>query len=197
MRKTLLAIVLTVALIGGYSVWPFAALYALVRAVEARDEAAVAARLDVAQLKRDFVAQVLHAYRRITGAAPGLLTEQFALAVAASIADPMVARMVTSEAVADLLRTGWPSSALDARPAGFDGIDFDGAAWRLYASSEYGLGEFRLWVPVDAPTERQYRVTLTREGLTWRLSGVRLPAPIQERLARELIKAERLGNGAR
>lgn len=125
MRKTLLAIVLTVALIGGYSVWPFAALYALVRAVEARDEAAVAARLDVAQLKRDFVAQVLHAYRRITGAAPGLLTEQFALAVAASIADPMVARMVTSEAVADLLRTGWPSSALDARPAGFDGIDFD------------------------------------------------------------------------
>ncbi len=194
MRRTLLWIVLLVLLIVGYSAWPFYALYELVDAVQRRDEAAVAQRLDVPQLRRHFLEQVLHAYRRIAGAQSNILTEQFAAAVVSSVADPMVAKLATAPAVADLLRTGWPGATLGPKPDGLGGISFDGRAWRLYANSEYGLDEFRLWVPVTASSSEQYRVTLTRDGLAWKLSGVRLPDAIQDRLARELIKTEKPGD---
>lgn len=193
MRRTLLWIVFLLLLIAGYSAWPFYELYGLVSAVQRRDEAAVAERIDVPRLRRHFLEQVLHAYRRLAGTQQNIITEQFAAAVVSSIADPMVARMATSPAVADLLRTGWPGAALGPKPEGLGGISFDGQAWRLYANSEYGFDEFRLWVPVTAPKDAQYRVTLTRDGATWKLSGVRLPEAIQDRIARELMKTEKLG----
>lgn len=194
MRRTLLWVFVLLLVIAGYSVWPFYEMYGLVSAVQRRDEAAVAERIDVPRLRRHFLEQVLYAYRRIAGTQQNILTEQFAAAVVSSVADPMVARMATAPAVADLLRTGWPGAVLGARPAGLGNLSFDGQAWRLYANSEYGLDEFRLWVPVTAPKDAQYRVTLTRDGLTWKLSGVRLPDAIQDRLARELIKTEKLGD---
>lgn len=194
MRRTLLWFVLPLLVIAGYSAWPFYELYGLVRAVERREEAAVAERIDVPRLRRHFLEQVLYAYRRIAGAQSNILTEQFAAAVVSSVADPMVVRMATAPAVADLLRTGWPDAALGPKPAELGGISFDGQAWRLYANSEYGLDEFRLWVPVTAEKAEQYRVTLTRDGLAWKLSGVRLPDAIQDRLARELIKTQKPGD---
>ena len=62
--------------------------------------------------------------------------------------------------------------------------------WQLYASSEYGIGEFRIRLPVSAPRERQFRIRLALRGLAWKLSGIDLPQDLQERLARELIKQQ-------
>jgi hypothetical protein len=50
------------------------------------------------------------------------------------------------------------------------------------------LRDFSLRFPVNEPRARQYRMNLTLEGLTWKLTGFELPDEVADRLARELMK---------
>ena len=52
------------------------------------------------------------------------------------------------------------------------------------------IGEFRLWIPVTVPRERQFRVHLGLRGWSWKLTGFEVPQELQERLARELMKQQ-------
>ena len=189
MRKTVVTGVVLLILVLCWSAWPLIGLSQLARAAQAGDVVKVEERVDFPALGRSLSGQIVQTYARLAGVPldrGGLLA-----GLASAVADPVVARLITRVAVAKFLQTGWPTEVLgDRPPPDFQGLNWNalGNAWQLYANAEYGLGEFRLWLPVNQPRPRQFRVQLALRGLTWKLTGLDLPQELQERLARELMK---------
>jgi hypothetical protein len=189
MRRTVLTLLVVTILAVAYSAWPFFALFGLVSTVRERNLPAIAARVDVAALSRSLSEQIIRGYARVSGAPSSPLAQQLVMSFGAGVADPVVEKMVTPEAVADLIQIGWPIAVFGSKPDDVPGISYAGDAWRLYLNSEYGFDEFRLWLPVDKPLPQQYRLTMRRSGLGWKLNGVLLPQAIQDRLAQEIVRA--------
>jgi hypothetical protein len=190
MKKTIAAIVILFAVWCAWSAWPFLALYDLVRAAQAGDVAGIERRVDFPALRRSLSSQIIQAYARLTGKkvdGGGLM-----VGIASAFADPFVEKLLSPQALADLLQNGWPREMLAERPEGFEGLDLNtlGNALQLYFAADYGIGEFRVPVPVNRPVALQFRIRLTLADWTWRLSGLDLPNALQDRLARELIKQE-------
>jgi hypothetical protein len=190
MKKTIAAVVILFAVWFAWSAWPFLALYDLVRAAQAADVAAIERQVDFPALRRSLSGQIIQAYARVTGKkidGGGLM-----VGVASAFADPFVEKLLSPQALADLMKNGWPRDILAARPEGFEGLDLNtlGNALQLYFAADYGIGEFRVPVPVNLPVPRQFRIRLALSDWTWKLSGLDLPHPLQDRLARELIKQE-------
>ena len=189
MRK--IVVILVVVLLGlGLFAWPFLGIYDLARAAQSGDIERIEQRVDFARLGRSLSGQITQTYARLAGipAGPGSLIA----GVASAVADPIVARILTRVALAELVQNGWPKSSLGDPPAELPKPNWNalGDVWPLYANSEYGLGEFRIRLPVTAPRDKQFRLQLGLSGLTWKLSGIDLPAELQERIARELIKQQ-------
>ncbi len=185
MRKTLVTIVILAALFVAWSAWPLFALYDIARAVQAGDAARIEQRVDFPSLRRSLSDQIIAAYVRVTG----MKVERGIVgAFGGSVADAMVGKLVTPEALAGLLREGWPKGVLAERPPDVAVPDFTelGNIARLYAASDYGIGEFRIALPLDAPPERRFRLQLALKNWTWRLAALDLPPALSERLAREL-----------
>jgi hypothetical protein len=189
MRKTLAAIVLFALLTLAWTAWPLFALYDLSRAVRTADAAAMERRVDFPALRRSLGVQLGQTYARLTGQRPdGLI-----VATAGSVVDPLVARLIAPDVLTDLLRHGWPKTLIAAPPPVIDAPNLQtlGDVWRLYIASDYGIGRFRLGLPLSATAERQYRLHLDLRNWRWRLAGLDLPRDLQERLARELIPGQR------
>src|SRR5258708_14808224 len=112
------------------------------------------------------------------------------IGIASAFADPFVEKLLSAQTLTDLLKNGWPRDMLAERPEGFEGLDLNtlGNALQLYLAADYGIGEFRVPVPINLPLPRQFRIHLTLSDWTWKLSGLDLPTALQDRLARELIK---------
>ena len=178
-----------------YAVWPFFGVYRLVGAVQARDAAALSERVDFVALRRSLTTQIATAYLRLTGKAgrPGSIVEQFTVGVAASVADPIVAKLVSPESLLDLLHTGRPSGVAADNLPSIEGLGAQalGSAWRLYLNSELGIGRFFISLPVDKPPAERFRLGFCLTGWTWKLCGVELPEQLQIRLAQEILKSER------
>jgi hypothetical protein len=187
MKKTVVTIVVLVAVWLAWSAWPFFALYDIARAAQARDAAQIERRVDFAALQRSITDQIIAAYERVTGkrVQRGLLG-----AAAGAAVDPFIAKLVTPEALAALLREGWPKGVLAEPPPGFVAPNLTalGNILSLYAASDYGIGEFRIALPLDAPAERRFRLQLALSRWTWRLDALDLPPELADRLARELAK---------
>src|SRR5260370_17317662 len=143
----------------GYAAGPFLAVYRLVDAVQARDVAALTERVDFLALRASLTAQIVRTYLRITGKAgrPGSLLEQFAVGVGASIADPIVTKLITPEALLDLLQNGRPPT-MENVPS-IEGLSSEALRnlWRVYVNSELGIGRFFVTVPVDKPADETLR----------------------------------------
>jgi Protein of unknown function (DUF2939) len=135
--------------------------------------------------------QVVAAYVRRTGIQMGPLRQNIA---AAAIADPVVSRLVSPEALTDLLAVGWPITVLSVPPAGTSGITRStmGTIWQIFGSSEYGLGRFEVAGPAALPPQQRFLLTFRLLQWRWRLVGVILPENIQNLLADELVKALRM-----
>ena len=186
MRKTVATIVILAALFLAWSAWPLLALYDIARAVQAGDAARIEQRVDFPSLRRSLSDQIIAAYLRVTGMK---LERGVVGAFGGGIADAMVGKLVTPEALAALLREGWPKGVLAERPPDVAVPDFAefGNIARLYAASDYGIGEFRIALPLDAAPERRFRLQLALKNWTWRLAALDLPPSLSERLARELV----------
>jgi hypothetical protein len=187
MKKTIITILVLVAVWLAWSAWPFFALYDIARAAQAGDAARIEQRVDFPALQRSISDQIIAAYERVTGkrVQRGLLG-----AVAGAAVDPFIAKLATPEALAALLRDGWPKGVLAEPPPGFAAPNLTalGNIFRLYAASDYGIGEFRVALPLDAPAERRFRLQLALSRWTWRLDALDLPPDLTERIARELAK---------
>jgi len=192
MRSLWIGIAVFLVLWLGYAAGPFLAVYRLVDAVQARDVAALTERVDFPALRASLTAQIVRTYLRITGKAgrPGSLLEQFAVGIGASMADPIVTKLITPEALLDLLQNGRPPT-MENVPS-IEGLSSDALRnlWRVYVNSELGIGRFFVIVPVDKPEAESFRLQFCLRGWTWKLCGIEIPEQLQVRLAQEIVKSE-------
>jgi hypothetical protein len=191
MRKTLGVFAILLVLWLGYIVWPFASLFSVVRAAQARDAVALAQRVDFPKLRRSMAVQILQAYVGLSGVK--LEGASVAIGLTAAFADPFIEKLLTPAALTELVRSGWPKDALgDEVPPDAQGLASAGLGnvWQLYLNSDYGIGTVRVSLPIHQPRDKQFRVELSLSEWTWKLSGLDLPAALKERLARELARQQ-------
>jgi hypothetical protein len=164
----------------------------LVRAIETRDVGTVTQHVYFDQVRISLTDQVVAAYVRRTGIQISPLARSMA-AAALSIADPVVKRLISPEALSELLAVGWPVAVVPDPPPGTIGITRStmGTIWQVFGNSEYGLGRFEVAAPATLPQQQRFGLTFRLLQWRWRLVGVTLPENIQNVLADELIKAMR------
>jgi hypothetical protein len=192
MRWTLRIIVVVAVLVGVYAAWPFFALYELANAVQERDSAAVTRRVNFPALRRSLTEQIVVTYLHLTGrdARLGQIGRSLAVGTMTSIADPIVAKLISAEALVELLHDGWPAAVLPDQAPTLQGLRPGalGTAWQIFVRSEQGLRRFDIPIPAGATRARQFTLKFRLISWTWKLTGVELPEELRVRLARELIK---------
>lgn len=187
MRKTIVVSLVLLLLFLAGAIWPFAAIYDIALKAEAGDAAGLSERIDFTAVRRSLVRQIIAAYLRLSKIRvdpTGLTT-----ALAGSIADPIVEKLISPAALTDLLRNGWPGAALPDRPPGFVGIGSANFSnwWALFADSEYGLSGFSVSLPVEKPQAQRFRVRLKLSRQGWKLSGIDLPEDILTKLTEQIV----------
>jgi len=190
MRKTIAAVVALGVVWVGYIAWPPYDLLVLLDAIESRYVDTVTRHVYLDAVRISLTNQVVAAYIRRTGIQIGPLRRNIA---AASIADPVVKRLVSAEALTELLAVGWPITVLPDRPPGTNGITRStiGTIWQIFGNSEYGLGRFEVAGPAALPPRQRFSLTFRLLQWRWRMVGITLPENIQDLLADELVKAVR------
>ena len=196
MKKIIAAVLICIAVLS-YLAWPPASLYGLARAVEARDVAGVDQRIDIPEIRRSLALQVVAAYVEMSGKKTNSLVGQIMLSGATTIADALLAKLVTPDALIDLLGRGNFPSALPRlannlpvlSPAAFTNV------WRVLANSDYAIVRYHIRLPFDRPLADQFRLQLRLSRATWRLIEVELPQQLRRRLAQSIIDQEAKGTG--
>jgi hypothetical protein len=192
MRKTIATVVVLSLILIGYTAWPLYDLFVLVRAIETRDVGTVTRHVYFDRVRISLTDQIVAAYVRRTGIQMSPLARSMA-AAALSIADPVVKKLISPEALSELLAVGWPVAVVPDPPPGTIGITRStmGTIWQVFANSEYGLGRFEVAAPAALPPQQRFGLTFRLLQWRWRLVAVTLPENIQNLLADELIKATR------
>jgi hypothetical protein len=192
MRKTA-ATVFILAVVGiGYAAWPIYDLLVLVRAIETRDVDTVTRHVYFGAVRESLTNQIIAAYVRRTGIQISPLAQSMA-ASALGITDPVVAKLISPEALSELLSAGWPVTVVPDPPPGTVGITSStiGTIWQIFANSEYGIGRFEVSAPAVLPPLQRFRLTFRPLQWRWQLVAVILPETIQNLLSDELVKATR------
>ncbi len=191
MRKTLLTVGLIGAVWLALAAWPIQTVVKLAHAVETGDIATVVAHVDFASVRASLTEQVGDTYLQLTGIKVSPLARGLATAAAGSVADPIIARVVTPEALTDLLKTGWPNAVASNRPPGTIGLSTQnvGTAWQIFASADYGLRRFLVVVPPSFAPQHRFGLEFRLSQWRWQLTGVRLPEPVRVALAEALGKS--------
>ena len=188
MKKAIATAVIVAGFALAWSAWPFIGLHAIARAAQTGDLAALEQRIDLPALRRSLTAQLVDTYARVTGlkAPSGLV-----LGLASVTADPFVEELLTARALAALLRGEWPSAVAAEAPPRLPPLDWSSAKqlFDFYLASRYGITRFSIALPPHAPTDARFRVELSLSGGTWKLSGLTLPAQVEERIVQALMKA--------
>ena len=193
MRRTIAALVVLGLAWFGYISWPLYDLTVLVRAIDARDVSTVVRYVNFDRVRASLIQQIASAYMQRSGIQSGPLAQQ-AVIVGLSVADPVINKLVSPEALADLLAVGWPVGVVpDPPPSGSLGISTEtlGTAWQIFAASHYGIGRFEVAAPTVLPPAHRFRLTFHLLAWRWRLAGIILPENIRNLLADEVIKAVR------
>jgi hypothetical protein len=187
MRKTILFLAVLVLAWIAYLAWPAYDLSQFVRAIERGDATTAAHYVNPVRVRISLTEQITEAYLQRTGARSGPLVH----GAVAALADPIVYKLTSPEALTELLRIGWPRAIVPEPPSGAAGISLAslGTAWQLFAAAEYGIGRYEVSLPVAAPPERAFVLQFRLARWRWQLAAVRLPEPIRLLLADEIIKS--------
>jgi Protein of unknown function (DUF2939) len=192
-RKTIAALVVIGLVWIGYIAWPLYDLMALVRAIDARDVSTVVRYVNFDRVRASLTQQIVSAFVQMSGVQPGLVTQQ-AVVVGISIADPLITKLVSPEALSELLAVGWPVAAVpEPPPSGTVGISTDtlGTALQIFAASHYGIGRFEVSAPIVLSPANRFRLTFHLLSWRWRLVGITVPENVRNLLANEVVKAVR------
>jgi Protein of unknown function (DUF2939) len=190
MRKAI-AIIAALAVVWiGYTAWPIYDLFVLVRAVDSRDLGTVTQHVYFDRIRASFTNQIVAAYLRRTGTEITPRARQMA-AIGISIADPVVRKLISPEALADLLSAGWPVTVVPDPAPGTIGISSNtvGTIWQVFGAAEYGVARFEVSAPAELSSAHRFRLTFQLLNWRWRLVGITLPEHIQNVLADEVLKA--------
>jgi hypothetical protein len=185
-----------------FMVSPFVALYSLAKAVEARDIARIEERVNLQAVRISLSKQLVADYLVAMGRGKELegIDRQVASEVGATLADPLVAELITPAALIDLLADGWPEGVVSqpkraAEAAEAAGFSFDfgslGKAFELFVKSESrGFRNIYIPLPPDKAPGDGFRVHLRLSGTTWRLTGIELPRALRRSLVRKLPRSQ-------
>ena len=177
-----------------YAVWPFFTVYRLADALQTRNVAAVSELVDFPALRRSLTIQIVRTYLRLTGKAgrPGSILEQFSLGVGASVADTIVAKLISPEALLDLLQSGRLSGVFPDNVPPIEGLSSEELrnVWRVYVNSELGVARFFVAVPFGKPPVESFRLGFCLTRWRWKLCSAVLPEQLQLSLAKEIAKSE-------
>ena len=190
MHKTAATIFILAVVWIGYTAWPIYDLLVLVRAIETRDIETVTRHVYFDAVRMSLTDQVVAAYVRRTGIQISPLAQRMA---ASALADPVVKKLISPEALSELLSAGWPVTVVPDPPPGTVGITSStiGTIWQIFANSEYGIGRFEVSAPPVLPPLQRFRLTFRLLQWRWQLVAVALPETIQNLLGDELVKATR------
>jgi DUF2939 family protein len=190
MRKTITAIITLVVIWACYTAWPIYDLLILVRALDNRNISTVQEHLDFGRIRASLTSQIVAAYVRRTGVQITPRVQQLA-GLGFSIADPVVNKLISPEALSELLSEGWPITVSDPPYPSPIGINSHtvGTIWQVFVAAEYGLARFEATAPIELPVSQRFRLTFRLLQWRWRLVGITLPDQIQNVLADEVIKA--------
>lgn len=182
MRWFLSSIVAVVVAIGIYVGSAIVSLNGLVAAAKAGNGTEILARTDVPRLTRSLVDQIVSAYLIRTGQTRPIRPIERVLAntYGATIADALVAKMLTAENLTNILQNGSLGADGDNQIVALGGIDTS----KVFQS----LGRLSLVKPVELSVrlgdeEGAGAISLHFEGNGWKLSGLNLPATAVQELA--------------
>jgi Protein of unknown function (DUF2939) len=192
MRKTIATVATLVLVWIGYTAWPLYDLWVLVHAMENHDVGTVTRLVYFDAVRVSLTNQVMAAYVRRTR----INISPFAQSVAAGalgIANPIVHKLISPEALSELFGMGWPVTVNSDPPPGTVGITERtiGTIWQIFGNSEYGFARFEVAAPSVLPPQQRFRLTFRLLQWRWRLVAVTLPENIQNLLGDELAKALR------
>jgi hypothetical protein len=182
---------IVVALLVGTAIYVGSAvisLHGLIEAARAGDGAGVLARTDTARVRRSLVDQIVSAYlKRLGRDRPVKTLERLAAnTYGASIADAMIAQMLTEENLTNILNTGAIKSSGDAigKMPSLSDIDTSKVLETLQRISPVKPVEFFVRL---GPQDSVGGISLHFEGNRWKLSGIQLPNTAVEALAQNLV----------
>src|SRR5262245_29354001 len=148
-----IAAVLAVLLLA-YAIWPVVGFARIASAIEARDSAALAKLVDFHALRKSLTKQNVAAYIELTGKEKqlGLMGKTLAVGIGTSYAEPIVAELLNEQTLIDLLtkgETGGGGGAGVKMPAEFAPFSKSAleSSWRTWWASEYGLGDYYVYLP--------------------------------------------------
>ncbi|MGJ4932310.1 DUF2939 domain-containing protein [Bradyrhizobium sp. HKCCYLS2038] len=162
----------------------------LIEAARAGDAASVFARIDTTRLRRSLVDQVVAAYLKEIGRdRPVKPLERIAVnTYGASVADALIAKMLTQENLTSILNEGAIASSrgVVTLPR-LTEVDTSRVLETLKRISPIKPVEFliRLGETADAGG-----VSIHFEGDGWKLSGIELPSAVAQALAKDLTNAK-------
>jgi len=192
MRWTLRIAAILAVLLLAYAIWPVAGFFRIASAIEARDAPALAKLADFRALRKNLTKQVVAAYMELTGKEQklGLLGKTFAVGVGTSYAEPIVAQLLNEQTLIDILTKGKAGDGSIKVPAEFAPFSANAmkSGWQTWWASEYGLGDYYVYLPPDKPLDERFTVKLSLTDFQWKLAGIDLPEPMRLKLAQELMK---------
>lgn len=159
-------------------------LNALVSAAKAGDGTAVIARTDMGRLRHSLVDQIIAAYLDRVGRTKPL-GRMLANTYGASIADAMLAKILTEENLTRLLRTGAVPGAVNANavvPA-LTSLDTSRVFDLLGRLSFVQLREIAIRTSDSSDPDATSGISIHFEGPDWKLSGITLPKTVARELA--------------
>jgi hypothetical protein len=181
----LLALLVSVAVYTGSAL---VSLGGLVEAARAGDGAGILARTDTERLRRSLVDQIVAAYLRQLGKDRPVkpLERMLANTYGATVADAMIAKMLTEENLTRILKTGAISAGESsvANMRGLSEIDTSNLFAMLSRISPIKPVEFLVRL---GDSENAGGVSIHFEGNGWKLSGIQLPTAAVQVLAQSLI----------
>lgn len=191
MRWTVRTLVVIALLWLAYAAWPLLAVRDLAKAVQTRDLVGIQERVNFPALRQSLTSQIVLTYLQLTGreAKLGQLGRDVTVAAAVSIADPIVTDMATAEALAELMKNGWPPMTPERPNTMTRLIPTDiGEFMQVYAMSDHGVRTFEITLPPSAPADLQFKFQFRLTSWVWKLAGIELPRELRLRLAQELVK---------
>jgi Protein of unknown function (DUF2939) len=174
-----------------YFVWPYFGMRSLVQAVRKQDVAGVNERINFPALRRSLAGQIIVVYLQMTGQEARLGPfRDFAISGASSMADPLVAQLISAETLIDFLASGWPTTVLPEKMPALKGLSTGavGNVWQVFLNSEHGLRTFSISLPANVGPEYQFTLHFQLSSWSWRLYDITLPKELLTRLASELIR---------
>lgn len=161
MRRWIIGVAAVLVVAGGTWLWgsPYLTLLQLKKAADARDLAAISARIDYVAVRADLKTQLR---KRLEGSG-GSALDRLGVVVAERFADPVVDAAITPEGMRAIFASAAVAQA--ARPS------LASAEPGEMRVRRDGLGRFSLTTANGSGPE----VVFELQGLTWRVTAVRLP----------------------